>query len=92
MAETERTVEILPLVTDSSWPEDDDMFTVHCPDHGCEVLLSEKRIRALVPVPTGLLAEWECWCGYRGSFVTGRPSKLGRHRRAVMVGRHRPAV
>lgn len=59
------------------------MFSVHCPSHGSEVLLSEKRIRALIPVPQGLRAEWECWCGHRGSFITGRPRMVGRHRPAV---------
>ena len=59
------------------------MFTVQCPDHGCDVLLSEKRIRALRPIERGLEIEFECWCGYVGSFVTGR---------RPMVGRNRPAV
>ena len=59
------------------------MFTVQCPQHGCDVLLSEKRIRALRPTERGLRVEWECWCGHVGSFVTGRPPMVGRHRPAV---------
>ncbi len=59
------------------------MFTVDCPAHRSEVLLSETRIRALKRVATGLQMEWECWCGHRGASLTGR---------APMVGRHRPAV
>jgi hypothetical protein len=83
MAETDRRVEFLPLVGAPARQEDDDMFTVKCPDHGCDVLLSEKRIRALHPIDRGLRVQWECWCGHVGSFVTGR---------ALMVGRNRPAV
>lgn len=60
------------------------MFSVECPEHGCEVLLSERRIRALVPTGDGLRVDYECWCGHYGSFLTGRPP--------AMVGRNRPAV
>lgn len=83
MAENERRVEFLPLVAGSDQAEDDDMFTIQCPEHGCEVLLSEKRIRALVRAPEGLRVEWECWCGHRGLFTTGRPPMVGRSRPAV---------
>ena len=83
MAENDRTVEFLPLGEHQTATEDDDMFTIQCPEHGCEVLLSESRIRALRLREEGITVDYECWCGHRGSFDSGRP---------VMVGRHRPAV
>lgn len=85
MAETERSVDFLPLVDPARNAEDEAMFSVHCPAHGCEVLLSERRIERLVEVDEGIRVEWICWCGEKGSFVTGRP-------RPAMAGRHRPAV
>jgi hypothetical protein len=48
------------------------MFTVHCPRHGSEVLLNERRIVALEPDDDRLKVRWVCWCGYRGSHRTGR--------------------
>ena len=84
MAENDRTVEFLPLGTAATAAEDDDMFTIKCPEHGCEVLLSESRIRGLKLGDDGITVEYECWCGHRGAFASGRPP--------VMVGRHRPAV
>lgn len=48
------------------------MFSVHCPTHGCEVLLSERRIRRLVNTPAGIEVTWACWCGTLGTFVEGR--------------------
>ncbi len=48
------------------------MFSVHCPVHGAEVLLSERRIEALVHHDEGIDVRWVCWCGARGSFTTGR--------------------
>ena len=48
------------------------MFTVHCPRHGSEVLLNERRIVALEPDDDRLKVRWVCWCGYRGSHHTGR--------------------
>jgi hypothetical protein len=48
------------------------MFTVHCPRHGSEVLLSESRIVGLDPSGDGMTVRWECWCGHRGSHHTGR--------------------
>jgi hypothetical protein len=83
MAEIERTCEILPLVGRRRSQEDDVMFSVHCPTHGTEVLLSERRIEALVPVEAGQLVRWRCWCGTVGESLVAR---------APMVGRNRPAV
>jgi hypothetical protein len=48
------------------------MFIVHCPRHGSEVLLNERRIVALEPDDDRLKVRWVCWCGYRGSHQTGR--------------------
>jgi hypothetical protein len=48
------------------------MFTVHCPEHGREVLLSERRIESLHNTMNGIEVRWVCWCGTRGSMLTGR--------------------
>jgi hypothetical protein len=48
------------------------MFTVQCPRHGSEVLLSDNRIRGLDDGDGHLTVRWECWCGYRGAHRTGR--------------------
>jgi hypothetical protein len=52
------------------------MFTVHCPRHGREVLLTERHILGINRIGDGLTVRWECWCGHKGSHRTGRP---GRH-------------
>jgi hypothetical protein len=48
------------------------MFSVHCPRHGTEVLLTERHIVGLDPSDGDLTVRWVCWCGYRGSHHTGR--------------------
>jgi hypothetical protein len=48
------------------------MFTVKCPRHGTEVLLSESRILGIDPVGDHLSVRWICWCGHIGSHRTGR--------------------
>lgn len=48
------------------------MFSVHCPIHGSEVLLTERRIVGLDRSADGVTVRWECWCGHRGSHHTGR--------------------
>ncbi|HEV3226047.1 MAG TPA: hypothetical protein VGZ52_04410 [Acidimicrobiales bacterium] len=48
------------------------MFTVHCPAHGHEVLLGERRIRQLHNTADGIEVRWVCYCGHHGSFLTGR--------------------
>lgn len=48
------------------------MLAVHCPRHGCRVLLTERRIRALHNTPRGIVLEVECDCGERITLVTGR--------------------
>ena len=85
MAETKRSCDFLPLVDTATDDEDEVMFTVHCPAHGCEVLLSDRRVERLVEVDAGIRVDWICWCGERGSLLTGRP-------RPAMSGRFRPAV
>ena len=59
------------------------MFTVDCPTHGTEVLLSERRIEAIVPVPGGHVLKWRCWCDTTGETFVARMSMVGRHRPAV---------
>jgi hypothetical protein len=60
------------------WPfptENDDMFSVDCPRHGSEVLLSESRIVGIEPTGDRLTVRWVCWCGHVGSHHTGRPRR-----------------
>lgn len=63
------------------------MFSVDCSRHGTEVLLTERRIRAIVPVEGGSELHWTCWCGTEGATFVARVT-AAEH----MVGRHRPAV
>lgn len=55
-----------------------DMFTVHCPRHGSEVLLPEQRISALENDGDRLTVRWMCWCGHQGSHRTGRSRPTSR--------------
>jgi len=48
------------------------MFTVKCPRHGSEVLLSERGIESLRNTAAGIEVRWVCHCGHRGSLLTGR--------------------
>jgi hypothetical protein len=48
------------------------MFTVNCPRHGSEVLLTESRIVGLDSSSDHLTVRWVCWCGHQGSHRTGR--------------------
>ena len=48
------------------------MFSVHCPQHGSEVLLTERRIESLRNTQSGIEVHWVCYCGHRGSLLTGR--------------------
>jgi len=77
MAEIIRPRTSLPLVSGTEQTEDDDMFTVHCPQHGREVLLSERRIESLHNTLEGIEVRWVCWCGSRGSMLTGRLRRSG---------------
>jgi hypothetical protein len=52
--------------------EDEDMFSVNCPRHGSEVLLSESRILGIDSTGDGLTVRWVCWCGHVGSHHSGR--------------------
>jgi hypothetical protein len=48
------------------------MFTVHCPRHGSEVLLSQSRIIGIDNSGDRPQVNWVCWCGHVGSHHTGR--------------------
>jgi hypothetical protein len=50
------------------------VLSVHCPRHGTEVLLSERRITRIARDGDHLTLEWVCWCGHRGTHRTGRPA------------------
>jgi hypothetical protein len=52
--------------------EDQTMFSVNCPRHGSEVLLSESRILGIDCTSDGLMVRWVCWCGQVGSHHSGR--------------------
>lgn len=53
------------------------MLAVHCPRHGCRVLLSHQRIRALHNTPDGIVLQLECYDGERIVTVTGRAMSTG---------------
>jgi len=53
--------------------EDEDMFSVHCPSHGAEVLLTQSNIESLENSEIGIVVHWVCWCGERGSFISEPP-------------------
>ena len=62
------------------------MFSVHCPTHGTQVLLTERRIEAIEAQQGGHDIRWRCWCDTTGtSFVPKLTTEQ-------MVGRHRTAV
>jgi len=48
------------------------MFSVNCPRHASEVLLSESRILGIDRTDDGLMVRWVCWCGHVGSHHSGR--------------------
>ena len=48
------------------------MFSVQCPRHGSEVLLTERHITGIEPTDGQLTVRWVCWCGHAGSHRTGR--------------------
>jgi len=48
------------------------MFSVRCEGHGAEVLLTDQHIEAVTHGEDGIVVNWKCYCGHRGSFVTGR--------------------
>jgi hypothetical protein len=66
----------LPLAESIIEEEDHVMFSVHCPQHGSEVLLPERRIESLRNTMAGIEVRWVCYCGHRGSFMTGRRRDL----------------
>jgi hypothetical protein len=72
MAEIIRARTSLPLASATAETEDQVMFTVHCPQHGREVLLSERRIESMHNTMKGIEVRWVCWCGTRGTMLTGR--------------------
>lgn len=68
------------------------MLAVHCPRHGCAVLLSQQRIRALHNTPDGIVLHLECYDGERIVTVTGRAvcsgpaaERFARRHRAILA-------
>jgi hypothetical protein len=72
MAGILRICAVLPLDGTRSSTEDEYMFSVQCPRHGSEVLLSERRIVGFDNSHGRITVRWVCWCGHHGSHVTGR--------------------
>jgi hypothetical protein len=62
----------LPLAGSDVEEEDEVMFSAHCPQHGGEVLLPERRIESVRNTTCGIEVRWVCYCGHRGTFMTGR--------------------
>lgn len=52
------------------------MFSVYCPRHGSDVLLTSRRIVGIDRTDDRLTVRWECWCGQRGSHATGRTRRF----------------
>jgi hypothetical protein len=67
----------LPLAEGAVEEEDDVMFSVQCPQHGSEVLLSERLIESVRNTAAGIEVRWVCYCGHWGAFTTGR--RRGEH-------------
>lgn len=51
------------------------MFSVYCPTHGGEILLSARHIEALRNTDRGIELHWRCVCGTRGVELSGRPGR-----------------
>ena len=47
------------------------MFSVHCPRHGAEILLSNRHIESIGNTTSGIEVRWRCICGHQGTFLTG---------------------
>jgi hypothetical protein len=43
------------------------MMSVHCPRHGCEVLVGHHQILGIDGRGQDMTVRWVCWCGYEGS-------------------------
>lgn len=49
------------------------MFSVYCPAHGTEVLLSMTQMKNVRRSPLGFEIEYRCWCGHEGVSIAGLP-------------------
>jgi hypothetical protein len=47
------------------------MFSVFCPGHDSEVLLTPRSIDEITNTPNGIELKWHCPCGSRGTVLTG---------------------
>jgi hypothetical protein len=43
------------------------MFDIYCPTHASRVLLGPRCIEALTNTPDGVILQWRCYCGTRGT-------------------------
>lgn len=61
----------MPLVAPPANPHNAVMFDAWCDGCGKRVLVSTRRITALVETPDGLRIEFVCWRGHPGTWAVG---------------------
>jgi hypothetical protein len=44
------------------------MLILHCERHGHPMLVGYRRIRGVRTTDDGTIVDWECYCGWRGSW------------------------
>jgi len=47
------------------------VFDIYCPTHGSRVLLWTSDIDAITNTADGIVVQYHCTCGHRGTWVTG---------------------
>jgi len=50
------------------------MMSVHCPRHGCDVLLGHRQILGIEGRGAEMTVRWVCWCGHEGSHRPHAPT------------------
>jgi hypothetical protein len=43
------------------------MLRIHCPRHGCDVLVGHRQILGIEGQGADMTVLWRCWCGHRGT-------------------------
>ena len=44
------------------------MLILYCERHGHPMLVGYKRIRKMTDTPSGPIIDWECYCGWHGTW------------------------
>lgn len=52
------------------------MLRVHCPRHGQDILLTNRRIVAIDGSGPDMTVHWVCYCGHHGSHQPQRSPQL----------------